>query len=778
MKSWHRWLLTALFAVAAVMALPLRVFAAWEVEENNDLQTATSIAVNTSVTGYLSDQYDEDWYVFTTGADGMITVQFDHDKLASKDDYWIVYLYESDGETRIASWYVTGSENNLSPEIGLPKGTYSIRVFASDSSYNGYGDLNYQLKVNYTASSYWEKELNSYHGDETPIVTNQTYKGSIMRDEDTDWYKFTLTKSGMVTLQLDHKTLASKEDYWAIGLFQFDGNNWIYDGKVLGSENYLSPEIGLPEGTYLIRVMGVNISHRDYRYDPSTYSLKVNYTESSSWEKELNGSHEAMNEISTNQTYKGSIKDQGDEDWFTFTTDRAGYLQIQFNHEKLATKDDKWTIDLYQFDGEDSVNECETTWFFKGHEDFLSPKIGIPAGTYCLRIMGVDLGYYRSHDYDPSTYSFKVSFTGANDWESEPNQEYLQATALPLEKMVKGSMLKGESDWYKLTLRQDTLCTFVFAHDVIGDGESEWDVDLYEFDGSTQVGSTIELKDAAKIKGTKLGNLKAGTYYFRLRGSDVAQYSVAVKTGIYPIWKKVGGKWYYYDANTALATGWKKISGKTYYFNTDGSMKTGWASWGGKWYYLSPADGSMQIGLKTIGGEKYYFNADGSMKTGWLVIGKKRYYFNSDGIMQTGLKTIGGKKYFFMKSDGSALMGWVKVGKKRYYFSPADGSLQTGWLTIGGKKYYFLPSGEALMGWKAIGSKRYYFIPGDGALAVGWKTISNKKYYFDPNGAMHVGWLTFGSAKYYFNANGVMQTGVVTIGGQKHLFKSNGVFVK
>ena len=99
--------------------------------------------------------------------------------------------------------------------------------------------------------------------------------------------------------------------------------------------------------------------------------------------------------------------------------------------------------------------------------------------------------------------------------------------------------------------------------------------------------------------------------------------------GVSAQWKENTDNTWSYIEGSVKVTGWKKVSGKWYYFNTDGTMNTGWVCVNNKWYYN---------------------NNSGEMSTGWLLLGGKWYYLNNSGEMQTGSIQINGKWYYFDKN--------------------------------------------------------------------------------------------------------------------------------
>lgn len=151
----------------------------------------------------------------------------------------------------------------------------------------------------------------------------------------------------------------------------------------------------------------------------------------------------------------------------------------------------------------------------------------------------------------------------------------------------------------------------------------------YYFSKSTKLGT----RGSAATGWTTIGSYK---YYFNSKG--VMQTSKWISNKYYVdakghmLKKAVSPDRYYINSKgekSTVAKGWKKIGGKYYYFNSKHRYVTGW---------------------KTISGKKYYFDSNGVRQKGWLTLSDGKYYLKS-GVMQTGLVTIGGKKYYFA-SDG------------------------------------------------------------------------------------------------------------------------------
>ncbi len=107
-------------------------------------------------------------------------------------------------------------------------------------------------------------------------------------------------------------------------------------------------------------------------------------------------------------------------------------------------------------------------------------------------------------------------------------------------------------------------------------------------------------------------------------------------------WKKVSGKWYYFDSSGNQVKGWLYTGSRWYYMDQSGAMCTGWISPGdGFWYYLGD-NGDMLTGwIQPTPGKWYYLEPDGRMRTGWFNDNGTWYYLDTDGSMAVN-RTVDG----------------------------------------------------------------------------------------------------------------------------------------
>lgn len=259
-------------------------------------------------------------------------------------------------------------------------------------------------------------------------------------------------------------------------------------------------------------------------------------------------------------------------------------------------------------------------------------------------------------------------------------------------------------------------------------------------------------------------------YYFTENGKAAAE-----------AWKKIGGKWYYFNSEGAMQTGW--VDDNMYYASDDGAALVGWHKLyppegeeedidpfegdGKVWYYFNSSgkkfvpelDGGTEYGEKRIDGTYYCFDSNGAMQTGWVYMG--------DGAEDTD--TI--EDYRFYSKSGKAVTGWYSAEPPSsirgyenevewFYFAksgvpkfgPAKGLATTkDFLRIDNKTYLFNERGNPVTGLQKVYTNEaggeytaYYFNEESCTVESGKKTIeegdgSKSQFYFASTGKGYTG---------------------------------------
>ena len=242
-------------------------------------------------------------------------------------------------------------------------------------------------------------------------------------------------------------------------------------------------------------------------------------------------------------------------------------------------------------------------------------------------------------------------------------------------------------------------------------------------------------------------------------------------------WRKIGGKWYYFDSEGyMIANDYILTHDKFYFFDASGAMigGTGWKSltftYGGsysytEWFYLK--GGVALTGWQKLSGKWYYL--DPYMYVGPCEVDGKHYLFNASGVWQSGTGwkffTENGYTYWFYLKDSEYVTGWQTIGSKQYYFNPV-GVMAVGVVEVDGKNYLFSSSGALAKkgswvstSWKFSDGSTYTYwnyAVEDGVPAYGWQTIGGKQYYFDEWGDMVTGIQEIDGVSYVFGADGAL----------------------
>ncbi len=486
-----------------------------EKENNNTVELATELDVNTSYKASISKDSDVDWYKFTVKTAGYFNVDFQHESLTLNNSYWRIYIYDSTGVDPIDGdkdyWSVKGQSNAVLPTIGVAAGTYYIKV--TESVY--YSNADYDINLQFVGTNYAEKENNNTFEQATKLEVNNTYKGSISKSDDIDWYKFTVTKTGYFNVDFQHELPSLSHTYWQIYMYDSTATNSL-DGNTgywgIDESNAVLPTIGVAAGTYYIKITD-STYHSNVDYD-----INVRFTACEQTETENNGNNSAADPIQLNKTYVGSLSSSKDIDWFEFYADTTGTYALDLHHVLSTSSNTYWRVYLY----DSSLNYptgIKSYWSAKGNAYMQITDISLTGGTYYVKI---DSGTY----YNGGDYALTVKNESA-DADYPSNATPNTATSISVNDNWQGAISAADDvDWYRFTTYQAGYVSVNFTHSkTSGSGEC-WRISLYDSTGNYLVdGSQSSWTISGnKNKRTPEIGLPAGTYYFKVEAGS-ATYS-------------------------------------------------------------------------------------------------------------------------------------------------------------------------------------------------------------------------------------------------------------
>ena len=100
----------------------------WEMERNENRETATPVIINTEFAGNTMDAGDYDYYTFTLAGEELMNLTFTHADLGASDSYWSGSLYDS-GYSLIWSKDFAGDAAAVTTPLGnLKAGKYYFSI--------------------------------------------------------------------------------------------------------------------------------------------------------------------------------------------------------------------------------------------------------------------------------------------------------------------------------------------------------------------------------------------------------------------------------------------------------------------------------------------------------------------------------------------------------------------------------------------------------------------------------------------------------------------------
>ena len=498
-----------------------------EQELDETREAATAIQVNKSYRGSINDPYDDDWYRFSLDKPGETTITFRHPHIDNNGMHWSADLTDEYGD-QIASFNFSGAKKETTTcLIGLPAGKFCLHV--SRGTYTS--DLTYTFRINYTESSYAEQELDDSRDAATAIKVNKSYRGSINDPYDDDWYRFSLSKPGETTITFQHPYISKTSNYWSVDLTNEYGDQ-IASFNFSGAEKETTTcLIGLPAGKFCLHV-----SRGTYTSD-LTYTFRINYTESSYAEQELDDSRDAATAIKVNKSYRGSINDSYDDDWYRFSLSKPGETTITFQHPNISKTSSYWSADLTDEYG----NEIASFSFQGSKKKTTTCLIGLPAGKFCLH---VSRGTYTSD----LTYTFRINFT-ANDYtERENNEDYDHASPMVVDEFYRGSINDAyDDDFYLLTVPETAPYQIVLFHPTESTKNTLYSVRILTQNEKTEMAS-FSVKGSEGF-GYQTVLLEKGKYYVKVdRGSSYSKATYTLLAANPLPFTDVKSTAYYYEA--------------------------------------------------------------------------------------------------------------------------------------------------------------------------------------------------------------------------------------
>lgn len=283
----------------------------------------------------------------------------------------------------------------------------------------------------------FEQESNNFSSSANPLALGDTVKGSLSSHSDWDFFKVSVTASGVLKLDFSPPT-ASSSYYFQLGVY--DSADKLLAEDFVGNTTTLS--LGLPDaGNYTIAVTSSSF------FSAGQYALtaSIGAGSASTYESESNDTLATANRVVLAQTIKGQLAGSSDVDCYHVSATAAGVLVVDFAAAKTSSGN-SFTIEFYDAAG--NLLKQQDTGFAA------TPSIAVAAaGDYYVKIK-------QATSYDGGNYSLTVS-----------NDSFSSLAAKSFTGSVPlAATLSAGHDWYALSLVAGTSYEFALKGSTSGGG--------------------------------------------------------------------------------------------------------------------------------------------------------------------------------------------------------------------------------------------------------------------------------------------------------------------
>ena len=350
-------------------------------EDNDTFETATILGSweGTQIRPDLSvESGDDDWFQFTTLADGEVQIDLRfHHNLGDVD----LRIFDADNNYLGGSFSVTDDE---SLALNLDQGTYYARVYG----YAGASNPNYDLEITLPGGggmidddTYEDNDTLETAAELRGLINGlNTFDDLVALSGDDDYYRFNLPGTGGLgnELRIEFEHSDGDLDLALYRVEEDDTFSLIEESQGIADSETISLS-GEAAGDYVALVYG-------YSGASNSYSMMIDLPAGGSEDDifEENNSRETATLLRESQRVEGLNITEGDEDWFRFNLledgDSSDRIRVDFTHA-LGDVD----IQLW------SDNEAETFPIRisqgLGNSESISLD-GLAEGQYFLRVYG------------------------------------------------------------------------------------------------------------------------------------------------------------------------------------------------------------------------------------------------------------------------------------------------------------------------------------------------------------------------------------------------------
>ena len=346
--------------------------------------------------------------------------------------------------------------------------------------------------VSVSAATVSEKESNNSMSTATAVTLGNTMKGSLSADDTVDWYKFTISSSGRVNLNL-----SADMQYTYFSIYDEDGNK-LDNGAVSWDSNIQrivkAYSFDLTKGTYYVGI-SVNLScYGDYELKTAFTSANETFTETKGG---INNTKDTASVIKFDTQYNGQLAKTDKSDFYKITLPSTGLVKAEMTAYL-------YNVSMYIYDADGKQLAVNTP--------YANSSTGMSVNSYGWYLTKGSYYILFSSGYT-GNYNFKLSFTSSNESFIETgdgtNNTMQDASHIDLAKKYYGCLCMSDKDFYRFDLSGNGNYNLKLAADV-----SPLKVNVLDSEGQTIFNKIFYRNSITNMISENISlDLSKGTYY-------------------------------------------------------------------------------------------------------------------------------------------------------------------------------------------------------------------------------------------------------------------------
>ena len=322
------------------------------------------------------------------------------------------------------------------------------------------------------------------------MTLGSAIKGQLSSSSDVDYYKFTASSAGAVSIALDVPANSSL-DYFSFTLYDSSNNEL----GTYSTGRDLTASLGVSTaGTYYIKV-----AVPSYYHDAGQYSLTASLASTSELNREKEPNDVYPNILSSGLPISGNLSDANDIDTFSIATTGPGGLTIAFESPTARSNSNYYYLSVFSQRGDLIANRAV------GADETFEIQTN-SADIFKVKISAAD-------SLSTDSYSLTVTSTQeASERENESNDNLNLATAIASDDQYIGNLEnKTDRDYYSIFMESSGRLSINFDSPI----ESQTN-NYYRIEVLDSLETVVASRDTGSDTSFDVEIPITGTYYLKI----------------------------------------------------------------------------------------------------------------------------------------------------------------------------------------------------------------------------------------------------------------------